>query len=76
MRRRTCIGWRLWHRSFHVGDQLISSGVPPQLLDHMHGYTPGDVEKIKREAEEEAARRRQAMINREAVEGKYEEVVE
>ena len=46
------------------------------MLDHMHGYTPGDVEKIKREAEEEAARRRQAMINREAVEGKYEEVVE
>jgi hypothetical protein len=27
----------------------------PQLLDHMHGYTPGDVERIQREAEEEAA---------------------
>jgi hypothetical protein len=47
-----------------------------QLLDHMHGYTPGDVEKIKAEAEEEAARRRQAIINGEAIEGKYEEVVE
>jgi hypothetical protein len=42
----------------------------------MHGYTPGDVERIQREAEEQATRRRQAMINWEAVEGKYEEVVE
>jgi hypothetical protein len=57
-------------------ERLISSGVPPAVLDHMHGYTPGDVEKIKQEAEEEAARRRQAMINGEAFEGEYEEVVE
>ena len=57
-------------------ERLISSGVPAPLLDHLHSYTPGDVEKIQREAVEEAARRRQAMINGEAVEGNYEEVVE
>ena len=36
----------------------------------------GAFERIQREAEEEAARRRRAIINGEAVEGNYEEVVE
>lgn len=57
-------------------ERLISSGVPAAILDHMHGYTPGDVERIQREAEEEAARRREAMMRGDVVEGNYEEIVE
>jgi hypothetical protein len=57
-------------------ERLLSSGVPAAILDHMHGYTPGDVEKMQREAEEEAARRREALMSGDVVEGTYEEIVE